>query len=101
MGRLAKAQLEVCYYEGMLRLEERKADLAVRSFGPGDVECEALAAQIRVLKLQEEAQRLRDAVGGSGEEKEEGGEEEDGCVSEELLEERMEMERDHVDRSGR
>ena len=76
LGQLAKAQLEVCYYERMLGLEEQKAQLVVHPGGPGDGDCEALAAQIRVLKLQEQVNRLRGAVGGKGKAMEKDGEEE-------------------------
>ena len=77
LGQLTKAKLEVCHYEAMVRLEEQKADLRVRSFGPVDVECDALAAQIRLLRLQEQAQTLRDAVCGKGKVADSGGEEEE------------------------
>lgn len=83
LGRVMKAKIEVDYYEKMLRLEEQKASLAARSLGPVDVECEELAAEIRVLRLQEQACRLRDAVSGS--DKEEAREEDGEGEGEEVL----------------
>lgn len=60
---LTKAKVEAQYCEEMLRLEEQKAgEGADRRPGSQEAECSELAAEIRVLRLQEQVGRLRVAT---------------------------------------
>jgi hypothetical protein len=55
LEQLARAKVQVAFYEEMVRLEEQRAGVAER-YQP---ECAALEAELRLLTLQDQVGRLR------------------------------------------
>jgi len=66
LDQLTTARLQVAFYEEMLRLEERKDNIVAARSGLCEVECADLEAEMRVLRLREHLDGLRETGVGAG-----------------------------------
>jgi hypothetical protein len=64
LDQLTTGRAQVAFYEEMLGLEERKGNMAVRRPGWHEAECAELEAEMRVLRLREDVDALRETVVG-------------------------------------